>query len=164
MATSPLTRRDAFVLFGGAVAAACGAAAARAEAPAEAPVKALVHRSPTCGCCGKWAERLKAAGFAVEVVNEPDMKPVKARLGVPEKLASCHTAEIGGYVIEGHVPIAAIERLLKEKPKAIGIAAPGMPAGSPGMETGGEQDVYEVVLFDASGSRPFAKFQGDKPL
>lgn len=158
MATFELTRRNAFGFLGGALSAVWLAAPARAEPP----VKAVVHRSPTCGCCGKWAERLKAAGFAVEVVNEADMKSVKTRLGVPEALSSCHTAEIGGYVIEGHVPVVAIQRLLKEKPNAIGLAAPGMPVGSPGMEMGEEKEVYEVVLFDATGSRSFGKFQGDR--
>jgi len=162
MSIQTTSRRRALGLIGAA--AVCCAAPARAEERLKEPVKAVVHRSPTCGCCGKWADRLRAAGYAVEVVDEADMKPVKERLGVPKALSSCHTAEIGGYVVEGHVPVAAIERLLEEKPKALGVAAPGMPAGSPGMETGDEKDVYEVMLFDAAGSRPFGKYQGDRAL
>jgi hypothetical protein len=159
MSPKPLSRRASLRLLG-ATAIALLANGARAEAP----VKALVHRSPTCGCCGAWAEKLRAAGFSVEIVNEKDMAPVKTRLGVPAGLGSCHTAEIGGYVVEGHVPVAAIEKLLKEKPKAIGIAVPGMPAGSPGMEMGGETEVYEVFLFDAAGKSSYGKYRGDHAL
>jgi hypothetical protein len=105
---------------------------------------------------------MREAGYVVEEILETDMQAVKRRLGVPERLASCHTAEIGGYVIEGHVPPQAVARLLKERPKAVGLAAPGMPAGSPGME-GGEAEVYTLYLFDASAVRPFGSWRGDKP-
>ncbi len=152
-----LTRR-------GAIGVVAGALAWVPAARAGEPVKALVHRSPSCGCCGKWVERLRAAGYAVDMVNEADMKAVKTRLGVPEDLASCHTAEIGGYVVEGHTPLAAIDRLLREKPKAVGLAVPGMPAGSPGMEMGDEKEVYEVVLFDAGGRRSYGRFEGARAL
>ncbi|MFO1103913.1 MAG: DUF411 domain-containing protein [Methylocystis sp.] len=129
---------------------------------AEAATKAVVHKSPTCGCCGAWTARLRDAGYVVEEIVEADMQAVKKRLGVPERLASCHTAEIDGYVVEGHVPPQAVARLLQERPKAIGLAAPGMPAGSPGME-GGEPEVYRIYLFDDSGARPFGDWRGDKP-
>jgi len=145
------------------------AAAFAAFAPAlpafAAPTRrALVHRDATCGCCGKWAERLQTAGFEVKIVDEPDMKAVKRRLGVPAELASCHTAEIDGYVVEGHTPVAAIERLLKERPQAIGVAVPGMPAGSPGMEMGGEAETYAVTLFGPKGAKPYGGYLGDKEV
>lgn len=124
----------------------------------------VVHRSPTCGCCKAWVGHLRGAGFAVDVIDEADIASVKTRLGVPPSLASCHTAEVGGYVVEGHTPAAAIRKLLAEKPNAIGLAVPGMPAGSPGMETGGAAEVYEVVLFDAGGWRGFAKFEGGREI
>ena len=158
MSLKSFSRRDGLRLLG----ATCAAALAPVGAQAAPVAKLLVHRSPTCGCCGAWVERLRTAGYSVEVVNEANMDPIKARLGVPAALASCHTAEIDGYVIEGHVPAEAIERLLKERPKTIGLAAPGMPAGSPGMETGGESEPYMLYLFDASGSREFGRYFGDK--
>jgi hypothetical protein len=159
MTSNRPTRREWFGVAGAAL-AACMAAPARAEAP----MKVVVHRSATCGCCKVWAERLRAARFSVEVIDEADMKPVKARLGVPAALASCHTAEVGGYVLEGHVPVSAIERLLIEKPKALGLAVPGMPMGSPGMDMGAEKEVYEVFLFDAGGQSSYGKFEGARAL
>lgn len=128
------------------------------------PVSALpsmvVHRDPGCGCCEGWVAHVRAAGFDARVVDEADMNAIKAKFRIPEALASCHTAEIGGYVIEGHVPASAIQKLLREKPVAIGLSAPGMPDGSPGMETGGPKEVFEVVLFAPSGSRSFGRYQG----
>ncbi|MFC5506406.1 DUF411 domain-containing protein [Bosea massiliensis] len=97
----------------------------------------IVTRDPNCGCCGNWVEHIRAADLAVEVVLVDDVMPLKTRLGVPEASMSCHTAVIGGYVIEGHVPAEAVKRLLVARPKAIGIAVPGMPVGSPGMEVPG---------------------------
>lgn len=122
----------------------------------------VVFRDPTCGCCHKWVEHLTANGFAVTVHDAPSMKAIKARLGVPAELASCHTGEIGGYVIEGHVPAAAIQRLLAEKPQGRGLAVPGMPIGSPGME-GGAPEIYEVTLFGAGAPQSFGRFREDKP-
>ncbi len=158
-----LTRRDflgASVLGAGAAVFGAGATAAFAE---EA-TKVVVHRSATCGCCKAWAGKLRAAGFVVEVIDEPDMKAVKARLGVPQPLGSCHTAEVAGYVIEGHVPVVSVQKLLAEKPKATGLAVPGMPMGSPGMDMGEQKDVYEVVLFGPSGQSVYGKFEGDKAI
>ncbi len=132
-------------------------------ARAQGATKVVVHKSPTCGCCGAWTARMREAGYVVEEIIEADIQAVKKRLGVPERLASCHTAEIDGYVVEGHVPPQAVAQLLKERLKAIGLAAPGMPAGSPGME-GGEPEVYRLYLFDASGERPFGDWRGDKPV
>ncbi len=111
----------------------------------------VMHKDPNCGCCGKWVEHLEANGFKVKTVPEKDMQAVKNRLGVPERLGSCHTAKVGNYVIEGHVPAAAIKRLLREKPAVAGLSVPGMPAGSPGMEVPGKQDAYDVVAFDKAG-------------
>jgi hypothetical protein len=153
-----LARRNFLLaVAGSAWTQALGAAAAT-------PTRVLVHRDASCGCCGKWAERLRAAGYAVEIRSEPDMKALKSRLGVPAELASCHTAEIDGYVVEGHTPVAAIERLLSERPEAKGVAVPGMPAGSPGMEMGGDAQSYEVVLFGPAGRRSYGRFQGDAAL
>ncbi|MFC5595348.1 DUF411 domain-containing protein [Lysobacter niastensis] len=130
----------------------------RAEAPAaviaaaELPL-AVVHKSPTCGCCGLWVEHLQKAGFRVEVRNADDLNPVKERAGVPYGKGSCHTAEIGGYFVEGHVPVEDIKRLLAEKPDAKGLVLPGMPLGSPGMEVpSGEVQPYTVELVQRDGT------------
>ena len=111
-----------------------------------------VIKSPTCGCCMKWVEHVKAHGFDVKVVDTNDLMAAKAKAGVPQKLASCHTARVGGYVVEGHVPAADIKRLLAQKPKAVGIAVAGMPMGSPGMEHGNHRQPYQVILFRADGT------------
>lgn len=123
--------------------------------------KMTVTRDSNCGCCGNWVAHVKAAGFPVEMVEVSDLAPLKARLGVPDPLASCHTAEIGGYVVEGHVPAEAIRRLLVERPKAIGLAVAGMPVGSPGMEVAGQAlDIYEIVIFSAGRQHLFARYRG----
>lgn len=117
----------------------------------------VVTKTAACGCCRHWVDHMKKAGFTVEVRNVEDVTPTARRLGVPDELRSCHTAEIGGYAIEGHVPAADVRRLLAERPKAAGIAVPGMVAGSPGMEQDGRSDPYQTILFDrASGTRVFA--------
>ncbi|MBN5048765.1 DUF411 domain-containing protein [Stenotrophomonas sp. YIM B13575] len=120
---------------------------------------AIVHKTASCGCCGVWADHLKAAGFPVEIRDTDDMHPVKRRLGVPAGKASCHTAEIGGYVVEGHIPASDIKRLLTERPTARGLVLPGMPAGSPGMEMpDGYVQPYTVELVRTDGStEPFAQ-------
>jgi len=125
--------------------------------------KVVVTKDPNCGCCGGWVDHMRAAGFPVEVVTTPQVNRVKARLGVPDDLASCHTAEVGGYVIEGHVPADAVKRLLAEKPQAKGLAVPGMPVGSPGMEVEGmAPDTYDVVLFGPLGHTTFARYRGSQ--
>ena len=117
-----------------------------------------VTKDPNCGCCNGWVEHLRQAGFAVEVRDVPDINRVKARLGVPRDLAACHTAEVSGYVIEGHVPAVALRRFLTEKPNAKGLAVAGMPVGSPGMEVPDTpDDEYDVVLF-GSKRRTYARF------
>jgi len=136
----------------------------RAFAWASAP-KITVTKDPNCGCCGGWMNHLKAEGFAVEVIETAALDRVKAKLGVPNDLAACHTAEVAGYVIEGHVPAVAIRRLLSEKPQAKGLAVQGMPIGSPGMEVSGSApESYDVVLFGAFGKRMFARFEGAREL
>ena len=107
-----------------------------------------VYKTPSCRCCTKWVEHLEQNGFDATVVSLDDLSRVKSRLGVPHRLRSCHTAETGGYVIEGHVPAADIARLLEERPGASGLAVPGMPVGSPGMEHGDRKDPYDVILFE----------------
>lgn len=104
---------------------------------AETLPKMTVTRDPNCGCCHGWVTHVRAAGFSVEMVEIADVMPLKTRLGVPDGLMSCHTAEIGGYVVEGHVPADAIKRLLIERPKVTGLAVAGMPVGSPGMQVPG---------------------------
>ena len=130
---------------------------------AEALPKMVVTRDPNCGCCGAWIAHVKAAGFPVEVVEASDLVPLKVKLGIPDALSSCHTAEVGGYVVEGHVPADAIKRLLIERPEATGLAVPGMPAGSPGMEVpGGKAETYDVVLFGPGAQRVFARYRGSR--
>ncbi|MCM8556283.1 DUF411 domain-containing protein [Sphingomicrobium sediminis] len=112
----------------------------------------VMHRSEGCGCCLKWVERLQSAGHEVKVVNEADMRAFKVANNVPMRLSSCHTALVEGYVIEGHVPAADIERLLAERPDAIGLAVPGMPMGSPGMEHGDMVEAYNTYLLKKDGT------------
>lgn len=119
---------------------------------ADGPVVRVV-KSPTCGCCTEWVDHLEENGFRVEVEETRAVGAAKARLGVPGELSSCHTAQVGGYVVEGHVPAGEIRRLLEEQPEGVkGLAVPGMPAGSPGME-GPPPVPYDVVAFDGSGGR-----------
>ena len=111
-----------------------------------------VHRDPNCGCCSGWVQHLQKAGFPTKVLDTTDLDAVKTRLGVPDDLAACHTAEASGYIIEGHVPAVALKRLLAEKPDATGLAVPGMPIGSPGMEVPNvKPQAYDVVTFDKQG-------------
>lgn len=122
------------------------------------PRHIVVYKDPDCGCCRQWVAYLAAHGFAPEAHDRGDMSALKDSLGVPAALRSCHTAVAGRYVIEGHVPAADIVRLLATKPKGVaGLAVPGMPAGSPGMETAGRRDRYDVMAFGATGAaRVFA--------
>ena len=124
---------------------------ARPRTPAVTAMQ--VYRSPTCGCCGLWVDHVKAAGFSPVVHQMEDVSPVKVKGGVPGDLQSCHTALIGGYVIEGHVPADVIQQLVTEKPKIAGLAVAGMPVGSPGMEQGARVDPYQVIAFTKDGKR-----------
>jgi len=127
------------------------AAAAAFVSSAASAAQLTVYKSPTCGCCAKWIEHVRQHGFAVKVVETEDMAGVKKRLGIPDKLASCHTTQVGGYFVEGHVPAADIKRLLAQKPKAAGISVPGMPIGAPGMEHGDHKQPYATVLVGKDG-------------
>jgi hypothetical protein len=113
-----------------------------------------VARSPSCGCCGAWVDRMRAAGFDTRIAEMDDdaLQALKLRSGLHPEVWSCHTASIAGYVIEGHVPAADIRRLIAEQPAALGLAVPGMPVGSPGMEMGGRVDPYAVLLLGFDGS------------
>jgi hypothetical protein len=118
-----------------------------------------VFKSATCGCCGKWANNMRAAGFTMQVTDVADTGAARKRLGMADRFASCHTATVGGYAIEGHVPAAEVKRLLDMKAKAIGLAVPGMPPSAPGMDVRGRADPYQVLLIDVSGqSSVFASY------
>ena len=140
-------------LLGAALAAIAGAATAQTTLTNKPPLL-QVWKDPNCGCCGDWVKHLQSNGFLVQVIDTGNVAARK-RLGMPDKLGSCHTARVGGYVIEGHVPAADILRLLREKPNALGLAVPGMPIGSPGMdgpEYGGRRDAYDVLLVARGGA------------
>ena len=124
--------------------------------PPPATSQVSVYKTPTCGCCGQWVEHMRTSGFVTTATNVPDVAAIKAKHGVPAQLQSCHTSLVGGYVIEGHVPAEDIRRLLREKPAILGLAVPGMPAGSPGMDVA-HSPPYDVIAFDAAGhTRVFA--------
>lgn len=110
-----------------------------------------VFKSATCGCCGAWVEHLRSAGFRVKVTVVDDTTAARRRLGMPDAFGSCHTATVGGYVLEGHVPADQVKRLLASGTPAIGLAVPGMPPGSPGMEVGSRKDPYQIFLIDKQG-------------
>ena len=150
-----MNRRDWLrVSLGGAAAALVGGAL---PAAALAPVAITVYKDAGCGCCKAWVTHLEQNGFRATAHDVASMAEIKANLGVPAALHSCHTAVVGGYAIEGHVPADLVHRLLRERPKVAGLAVPGMPMGSPGME-GGRKDPYDVLTFDARGrTSVFAK-------
>lgn len=128
------------------------AALAALPALAVAPSKEVqVFKSKYCGCCGAWIDHMRSAGFTVKVTDVTDTTAARKRLGMPDRFGSCHTATVDGYVLEGHVPATEVRRLLAMRPKAIGLAAPGMPPASPGMDVPGRKDPYQVLLVDASG-------------
>ena len=142
------------------------AAVPAAEAPGQTALASAVdpslptvtvYKSPSCGCCAAWADHLRENGFPVETVETADVQAVKAEYGVPPALQSCHTAVVDGYVVEGHVPAADVKRLLAERPEAGGLAVPGMPVGSPGMEQGDTVEPYDVLLIDDGQTSVFAR-------
>lgn len=152
-----LTRRAAVA---GMVVTGCGLVV-----PARAVSTLQVTKDPNCGCCAAWIDHMKGAGFSVSVTESAQLNRLKAQLGIPNPLWSCHTGQIDGYVIEGHVPASAVTRLLGQRPDARGLAVPGMPVGSPGMEVAGTpDDEYEVILFGGFGQRRFARFRGSEEL
>jgi hypothetical protein len=117
---------------------------------AAAAPRMVIYKTPSCGCCAKWVDHIKAAGFTPVIKDLDDVSGIKKNQGVPETLWSCHTALVEGYAIEGHVPADLIKRLIAERPKLVGLAVPGMPQGSPGMETG-RKDSYDVVAWEKGG-------------
>lgn len=152
--------RRAFVGFMAAGTIISIAPLAFAKAP---PHSITVWKDPNCGCCLSWVEHLRRNGFVATVIESKDVQSIKLQRGVPMELASCHTAEVAGYTIEGHVPANSILRLLSEKPFARGLAVPGMPIGSPGME-GGAPVAYDVILFGSSEPARFERYLGLQPL
>lgn len=159
MSSNSYSRRTMLLAgFGAILASAVSSARAGALLP-----KVIVNKDPSCGCCQKWADHLSVAGFPVEVVAKADLAALKATFGVTDELKSCHTAEVAGYVLEGHVPADAVLRLLREKPAAAGLAVPGMPAGSPGME-GGTPETYDVILFGTDIRKTYARYRGTAEL
>ena len=141
-----MKRRNILSLAVGAAALAVIPAVAATALP-----RVEVFKSPYCECCVAWVEHMKAAGFDVKVTLVNDTAAARKRLGMPDKFGSCHTATVGGYVLEGHVSAVELKKLLAARPVAVGLAAPGMPPGSPGMEVGTRQDPYKVFLNDKSG-------------
>lgn len=131
------------LLMGGALALAAVPAAAQDR-------RVTAYKTPWCGCCDGWVAHMRDAGWSVEVVEREDLAPIRARYGVPDRYAGCHTAVVGIYTVEGHVPASDVARLLRERPQAVALAAPGMPAGSPGMEAAGRQP-YVTLLIDKGG-------------
>lgn len=163
----PSTRTLILPLLAGLALSACAEPAAtvaaaavpvQAARPAQSPAVGTlplveVFKSPSCGCCTGWVDHLRAAGFQVDVTETDDLEPVRKQLGVPYGKGSCHTAKVGGYVVEGHVPAADIQRLLAERPDVRGLVLPGMPLGSPGMEVpDGRVQRYTVEQVARDGS------------
>ncbi len=141
----------ALAASGNVAASATSAAAAVTDADNGELPTALVYKTPTCGCCNLWVDHLREAGFEVDARNLNDLIPVKIDAGVPPRMSSCHTALIDGYVVEGHIPAEHVKRMLDERPDIVGIAVPGMPIGSPGMEGIGARP-YQVLSWDREGN------------
>jgi hypothetical protein len=131
------------------------------SAKADKAIDIVVYRSPSCGCCEKWLAHLQQNNFTVKDIVTPDVQAIKTKYGVSAEMASCHTAIVNGYVVEGHVPANDIKSLLKTKPDIVGIAVPGMPSGTPGMEMGGKKEPYKVIGFDKNNhSQIFNSYNG----
>ena len=140
--------KQLFWVLGGIVLLAGGAFWSQQSAIA---TELVVYKSPSCGCCTEWVKHMRNNGFTVAVYDRDDVSPIKKLMGVPRNLQSCHTAKVGDYVIEGHVPASDVKRLLEQKPNVVGLTAPGMPHGSPGMDMGPRKDPYDVLTFTRSG-------------
>lgn len=149
--TDTVSRRFALKLPLALVGAAVLAQPLRALAASSAN-QITVWKTPSCGCCHEWVAHLRKSGFEVITHDVEDTAPVRQKFGLNAKFASCHTARLGNYVLEGHVPAKELRRLLREQPKALGLAVPGMPIGSPGMEMGDSLDAYDVLLVLVDGS------------
>ena len=163
-AAAPASARATAAVATEAVSEAPAARAAASPAAVDAALpRVLVHKSPTCGCCAGWVKHMEASGFAVEVVETHDLEPVRKDVGVPVGKASCHTAQVDGYFVEGHVPADDVKRLLAERPDARGLTAPGMPIGSPGMEVpSGATPGYAVLLVADDGTTSEFARHGDE--
>jgi hypothetical protein len=138
--------------------AALAVAIAFGSAVTAGPAQVQVYKSPSCGCCNKWIDHLESHGFSVRAIDVSDLRSIKAENGVPPRLSSCHTAFVEGYIVEGHVPAQDIRRLLLEQPRISGLAVPGMPIGSPGME-GPNPERYRVLSFGPEGMGVFASHE-----
>jgi hypothetical protein len=153
-------RNKTFAIVGIGLVAALGLAVSAQQKPVSSRTPIVVYKTPTCGCCSMWIEHMRQNGFQPEVhdVSAAEVRAVSKAAGLAEEGTSCHTAKVGSYIVEGHVPAADVQRMLKEKPAIAGIAAPGMPMGSPGMEQGGRKDPYDVLAFTKAGKTSvFAK-------
>ncbi|MBP7703688.1 MAG: DUF411 domain-containing protein [Caulobacter sp.] len=149
MVNSVFSRRRFWLTLTASASTALVAPTAFATAAAQ---KITIYKDPNCGCCTGWVTHLRRAAFQTTVIEQADLMPLRRRLGVPDEVVSCHTAVVGGYFVEGHVPMVALRRLLAEKPAARGIAVPGMPVGSPGMEApDGRIEPYQVLLIGHDG-------------
>lgn len=155
--SDPMSRRTALAVALSAIAFGTSPVLAATS------TKLKVWKDPNCGCCTGWIQHLRHNGFIVEAIETSDMQTVKRAKGVPSELASCHTAEVGPYTIEGHVPAHAIERLLRERPSIAGLAVPGMPIGSPGME-GGKPEEYSVIGFQGDVVMVYGRYLLDRPI
>ncbi len=141
----------AFIACSGESGETQAAALAQSDSRPSAP-ELVVYKTPTCGCCNAWIDHMRANGFAVRAVDVSDTGPIATQSGVPAGMRSCHTALVEGYAVEGHVPAREVRRLLDERPDIAGLAVPGMPIGSPGMEMGDRRDPYHVIAFNRDGS------------
>ena len=147
-------RMNRRLLLGGAIAlASTGTAVAQVR-------RMTAYKTPWCVCCDGWVTHMRGAGWTVDVVEREDLSPIRARYGVPDRYAGCHTAVVGAYAIEGHVPAADVDRLLRERPTAVALAAPGMPAGSPGMEAAGRQPYVTLLINRAGEATVFGRHNG----
>ena len=155
MFSSSPSRRS--ILSGGLV--LCGVIAG-SEATAQTRRSITVYKTPWCGCCGLWVDHLRQAGWTARVIEVEDLAPVRARHGVPDRLASCHTGVVGRYAVEGHVPAADIDRLIREAPAARALVVPGMPAGSPGMESAGREPYVSLLLLADGRTRVYGRHNG----
>ena len=118
------------------------------------------YKTPWCGCGGGWISHMRQAGWTVEVIEHEALAPIRARHGIPDRLASCHTAVVGAYAVEGHVPAGDVDRLLRERPAARALSAPGMPAGSPGMEAAGREPYTTMLILNDGSTRVFGRHNG----
>ena len=128
--------------------------------PVYAIAHITVHKTPTCGCCAMWVDHVRSEGFSVTVHDHSDLTAIRSDLGIPGALASCHSAQVNGYSLEGHVPASDIKRLLSERPDAVGLSVPGMPASAPGMDVEGVEEPFATLLFNAETAKVYSRHDG----